>query len=104
MYVTPITPGATLTYLATPPLPEQFFMGAKSFIGTPEMQRVFVVKDKLFCTMKSAWFPWQQLTRFLSIGCTYKIGQISAVTCTYPRPLNLVSFQSLDNILSPYEL
>ena len=27
-------------------------MGAKSFIGTTEMQRSFVLKDKLSCTMK----------------------------------------------------
>ena len=27
-------------------------MGAKSFIGTPEMQIIFVLKDNLFCTMK----------------------------------------------------
>ena len=27
-------------------------MGAKTFIGTPEMQRIFVFKDKLNCTMK----------------------------------------------------
>ena len=26
-------------------------MGAKSFIGTPEMQRIVVLKDKLICTM-----------------------------------------------------
>ena len=27
-------------------------MGAKSFIGTPEVQRMFVLKDELVCTMK----------------------------------------------------
>ena len=27
-------------------------MGAKSFPGTPEIQRIFVHKDKLNCTMK----------------------------------------------------
>ena len=43
------TPGANLTYLAPP---GQFFMGAKSFTGTPEMQRIFVLKEKLVCTMK----------------------------------------------------
>ena len=26
-------------------------MGAKSFIGTPEMQIIVVIKDKLICTM-----------------------------------------------------
>ena len=46
------TPGANLTYLAPPPPQDNFFMGAKSFIGTPEMQRIFVLKDKLNCTME----------------------------------------------------
>ena len=46
-----LTPGANLTYLAPPT--GQFFVGAKSFIGTPEMQRIFVPKDKLNCTMKN---------------------------------------------------
>ena len=40
---------ANLTYLASP---RQFFMGAKSFIGTLEMQIMFVPKDKLNCTMR----------------------------------------------------
>ena len=48
-YIVYVTPGANLTYLAPP---GQFFMGAKSFIGTPEMQIIFVLKDKLFCIMK----------------------------------------------------
>ena len=61
-----ITPGANLTYLAPP---VQFFMGAKSFLGTLEMQRILVFKDELFCTMKiNALFPWQQIPWFLSIG------------------------------------
>ena len=42
--------GANLTYLCTP---GQFFMGAISFIGTPEMQRIFVPKDKLNYTLKN---------------------------------------------------
>ena len=37
--------GANLTYLAPP---RQFFMGAKSFIGTPEMQRFLSSKINLF--------------------------------------------------------
>ena len=45
-------PGAYLTRLVHP-LPGQFFKGAKSFIGTPEVQRIFVVKDELFCFMKN---------------------------------------------------
>ena len=47
-------PGDNLTYLAHP-LPGQSFKGAKSLIGTPEMQRIFVVKDKLFCSMKKMY-------------------------------------------------
>ena len=34
------------------PHPGQSFKGVKSFIGTPEMERTFVVKDTLFCSMK----------------------------------------------------
>ena len=33
---------------------QENFKGAKSFIGTPEMQIIFVFKDKLFCSMKNA--------------------------------------------------
>ena len=43
------TPGANLTYLASP---RQFFMSAKSFTGTLEMQQNFFPKDKLKRTMK----------------------------------------------------
>ena len=43
--------GANLVYLAHP-LPGELFKDAKSFIGTQEMQIIFVVKDKLFCSMK----------------------------------------------------
>ena len=43
------TPGAHLAYLTSP---RQFIMGAKSFIGTQEMQRFFVLKDELNCTLK----------------------------------------------------
>ena len=43
-------PGANLTYLCTP---GQSFMGAKSFVETIEMQRIFVIKDKLNYTMKN---------------------------------------------------
>ena len=45
------TPRSNLTYLAPP---GQFFMGAKSLIGTPEMQKKFVLKDKLVCTVSMA--------------------------------------------------
>ena len=43
------TTGANLTYLATP---GQFYMSAKSFTGTTEMQRMAILKDKLACTME----------------------------------------------------
>ena len=41
-------PGANLTYLASP---GQVCMGAKSFLVAPEIQRIFVLKDKIFCTI-----------------------------------------------------
>ena len=42
--------GTNLTYLAPQDnfTPGQFFMGVKTFIGTPEMQRTVVLKDNLF--------------------------------------------------------
>ena len=61
------TPGANLTYLAPPPL-GQFFMGAKSFIGTPEMQRIFVLKDKLNCTIKKCMVSMATINTFLKHG------------------------------------
>ena len=59
------TPGANLTYLAPP---GQFFMGAKSFIGTPEMQRIFVLKDKLNCTMKKCMVSMATINTILKHG------------------------------------
>ena len=51
------TTGANLTYMYLAPQ-GQFFIGAKSFIGTTEMQRFFVFKDKRVCTMeKMHGFP-----------------------------------------------
>ena len=65
-------------------------MGAKSIIGTPEMQRIFVIKDKLFCTKEKCMVSMATVNTILEHGgCTYIISHISAVT--YPRPLNLVS-------------
>ena len=61
-----ITPGANLTYLAPPT--GQFFMGAKSFIGTPEMQRIFVLKDKLNCTMKKCMVSMATINMILENG------------------------------------
>ena len=65
-------------------------MGAKSFIGIPEIQRSFVLKDKLFCTMKKYIVSMATVYRILEHGAVYKIGHISVVT--YPRPLNIVPF------------
>ena len=62
-------------------------MGAKSFIGSPEMQRNFVLKDKLFCTMKKCMVSMATVNVILEHVDVYKIGHISAVT--YPRPLIL---------------
>ena len=39
-----------------------------------------MLKDKLICTMKNAWLPWQPLTYFLSIGYTFNIDTIFEVT------------------------
>ena len=64
------TPGANLTYLA--PLPGQFFMGAKSFIGTPEMQRIFVLKDKLNCTMKKCMVSMATINAILEHGGVHR--------------------------------
>ena len=70
------TPGANLTYLAPPP-PGQFFMGAKSFIGTPEMQRFFVLKDKLNCTMKKCMVSMTTIKAILEHGGVHRILTIS---------------------------
>ena len=64
------TPGANLTYLAPPP--GQFFMGAKSFIGTPEMQRIFVLKDKLNCTMKKSMVSMATVKPILGHGGVHR--------------------------------
>ena len=64
------TPGANLTYLA--PLPGQFFMGAKSFIGTPEMQRIFVLKDKLNWTMKKCMVSMATVNAILEHGGVHR--------------------------------
>ena len=61
------TPGANLVYLAHP-LPGESFKGAKSFIGTPEMQIIFVVKDKLFCSMKKCMVSMTTINLILANG------------------------------------
>ena len=59
------TQGANLTYL-TPS--GQFFMGVKSFIGIPEMQRIFVFKDKLVFTMKKCTVSMATVNMILEQG------------------------------------
>ena len=64
-----LTPGANLTYLAPP---GQFFMGVKSFIGTPEMQKKFVLKDKLNCTMKKCLVSMATVKAILEHGGVHR--------------------------------
>ena len=47
----PHTPASNLGYLAPPPPPGQFFMGAKLFIGTPWMGNEGVLKKNLVWAM-----------------------------------------------------
>ena len=61
------TPGANLVYIAHP-LPGESFKGAKSFIGTQEMQIIFVVKDKLFCSMKKCMVSMATINMTLAHG------------------------------------
>ena len=65
--LSPGTPGANLTYLAHP-LPGQSFKGAKSVIWTPEMQRMFVLKDKLFGCMKKCMVSMATINMILEHG------------------------------------
>ena len=68
-------------------------MGAKSFIGTPKLQILFVIKDKLVCTIKKCIVSKATVKVILEHGgCKYKIGHIS--TIVYPRSLNLESFKN----------
>ena len=43
-------------------------MGAKSFIGTPEMQRIFVLKEKLVCTMRKCMVSMATVNVILEHG------------------------------------
>ena len=69
-HLSPVTTGDNLTYLAHS-LPGQSFNGAKLFIGTPEMQRIFVVKDKLFCSMKKCMVSMATINIILEHGGTH---------------------------------
>ena len=59
--------GLNLVYLAHN-LPGEPLKGAKSFIGTPEMQTIFVVKDKLFCSMKKCMVSMATISMILDHG------------------------------------
>ena len=67
-------------------------MGAKSFIGTPEMRRFFVINDKLVCTMEKCTVSMAIVNVIIEHGGVH----ISAVT--HPRPL--VSIKSKDIAIS----
>ena len=57
-------------------------MGAKSLIGTPEMQRIFVLKDKLICTMNKFMVSMAIVNMILEHGGVHTYSAI-----TYLRPL-----------------
>ena len=64
-------------------------MGAKSFIRKPEMQRNFVLNDKLVYTLRKWIVSMSTVNGILYHGIVYKNnGQIYAVT--YSKSLNLV--------------
>ena len=84
------TPGANLTYLAPPPPPGQFFMGAKSFIGTPEMQRIFVLKDKLNCTMKKCMVSMATINTILKHGGGHRKLTISQLLLILATEIGLI--------------
>ena len=51
-------------------------MGAKSFIGTPEMQRIFVLKDKLNCTLKKSMVSMVTVKPILEHGGVHRKVQV----------------------------
>ena len=59
------TTGANLTYLATP---GQFYMSAKSFTGTTEMQRMAILKDKRACAMEKCMVSMATINVILEHG------------------------------------
>ena len=63
------TPRANLNYLVPP---RTIFMGAKSFIETKEMQRIFVLKDKLNYTMKNCMVSMATINMFLKHGDVHR--------------------------------
>ena len=92
-------PGGNLICVATP---RTIFMGAKSFIslGPLKFKEILSSTINFLQYAKMDDFQCQPATGFLTMGCTYKIDQIYAVT--YSKPLNLVSWKSLDIVLSSY--
>ena len=84
------TPRANLNYLVSP---RTIFMGAKSFIETKEMQRIFVLNDKLIYTMKNCMVSMATVHMFLKHGDVQKSYKIDHIfTVTYFILLNMVSF------------
>ena len=61
-------------------------MSAKSFIRTPEMQAIFVFKEKFNCTMK------KKKVSMATVLAVLKHGGDHISNVTYPRLLNMVSF------------
>ena len=61
-------------------------MGAKLFMGIPEMRNEGVLK-KWYGLCENAWFPWRPKAD-LRMGYAYKSTHISDVT--YSRLLNLL--------------
>ena len=75
-------------------------MGAKMFIRTPRYQKNLSPQKYWFGLCENAWFPWQPVEHFTSMGgggVYLKIGDIS--DALYPRPLNMVPSYSLDSCL-----
>ena len=67
-------------------------MGAKSFIGTSEMQRTFVFKDLFFCTMKTRMVSMATVNVIFEHGGVHTRLVIFPLLLILARPLILVSF------------
>ena len=58
------TPASNLGYLAPPPPPGQFFMGAKLFIGTPLDGKRRCPQKNWFGLCEIAWFLCRPIANF----------------------------------------
>ena len=86
-------------------------MGARSFIRSAEMQRSFVLKDKLFCTMKKCMVSMATINVILEHGVylqnhrkiSENIRVYIKISCTIdvnkPRMLKEVSNEYYGNVL-----